>query len=203
MRDAFNLAKVRIRHRFRGLPIRGRYCFLHVPKTAGASICSYIFGRDLGHFRYANLADVAAGRTFFFILRDPISRFISSAVFLRHKSTYKADRQMQKLLSQLKPDEAIDHIFMDLERGTRSVHFKDLFYFISAGEQLSMNLQYINFSDIKQIATELGLPSLNTQASDSEASVFKSLLFERRREIQIRIQKEQNQFDLVKSQLKK
>lgn len=65
MRDAFNLAKVRIRHRFRGLPIRGRYCFLHVPKTAGASIFSYIFGRDLGHFRYANLADVAAGRTFF------------------------------------------------------------------------------------------------------------------------------------------
>lgn len=110
---------------------------------------------------------------------------------------------MQKLLSQLKPDEAIDHIFMDLGRGTRRVHFKDLFYFISAGEQLIMNLQYINFSDIKQIATELGLPSLNMQASDSEASVFKSLLFERRREIQIRIQKEQNQFDLVKSQVEK
>ena len=203
MRNAFNSAKVRIRHRFRGLPIRGRYCFLHVPKTAGASISSYVFGRDLGHFRYANLADVAAGRIVLFILRDPISRFISSAVFLRHRSTYKADHQMRKLLMQLNPGEAIDYIFMELGKSTRSVHFQDLFYFISAGAQLSQNLRYIEFSDIKQIATELSLPSLNTRASVYEEGVFRSLLVERRREIQIRIQKELAQFDLVKSHVEK
>lgn len=64
--------------------------FVHVPKSAGVSISTALYGRTLGHINAEDIARYASSEfeelvTFAFI-RDPVSRFLSAIRYVRDNS---------------------------------------------------------------------------------------------------------------------
>ena len=63
--------------------------FIHVPKVAGVSVSTALYGRPLGHFKYIELMnhlDNFDQYSVFSIIRDPIERIKSAFNFIRNGS---------------------------------------------------------------------------------------------------------------------
>lgn len=65
--------------------------FVHVPRTAGTSICSQLYGRNLPHWTVETwkglLGPQAHGLQSFSVLRDPLDRLMSLYRFIRQRGT--------------------------------------------------------------------------------------------------------------------
>ena len=61
--------------------------FVHIPKTAGSSICQTLFGQQVGHMRYAYLLHHNRAKTqdyfSFAFVRNPVDRFVSAYNYLK------------------------------------------------------------------------------------------------------------------------
>jgi hypothetical protein len=91
--------------------------FIHVPKNAGTSISSALYGQDIGHasIRYyqRNAAELVAGLLSVAVIREPIERFLSAFVFARNGGTREKPVSLAfrcDCMRLVSVDAALDHI---------------------------------------------------------------------------------------------
>lgn len=61
--------------------------FIHIPKSAGTTICSELYGRRIGHYRYLDWVDLSSGDFMenvktFTVVRNPVARLESAYRFV-------------------------------------------------------------------------------------------------------------------------
>lgn len=179
------IARKLIKLRYRRLPTTKNWCFIHLPKTGGASLSKYMFGEDLGHFRISRIQPALENQNIITILREPVDRFISASVFLRHHSKYRADQKTKKYLKQLTVESALQELIQAYGTTKMGIHFMPETYFLSNAQNTAPKINYIRFNELPRLSEELELPKLNRYKNhDSEAFRFQQYLQDQRQIIE-------------------
>lgn len=81
--------------------------FVHIPKAAGTSVSSALYGRVLGHFTWADLyhshPEGFARWLVFAIVRDPVDRFLSAYDYLVQGAPAETNRAFRRRFMQGRP----------------------------------------------------------------------------------------------------
>ena len=96
--DLFNyLLRSRLRSPLDEINYKSNSIFIHIPKTAGSSICNSIVGKDVGHIPlcvYELFSDISLKNYFTYtFVRNPIDRFESAFYYLKAGGGNKLDKK--------------------------------------------------------------------------------------------------------------
>lgn len=201
MADFRSITEPLLRLRYGKLPIAAGTCFIHLPKTGGASLSEFLFGADLGHFRVARLAPALGEGRVLTILRPPVQRFFSAAIFLRHATTYEADQKLRNHLAAQSPAEALDLLLNGIGTSKHGIHFRGLAYFLGTQGSFFPRIDYIEFSELESLTRSLQLPRLNQHPPrDPEREVFFNYLRENEARIGTALGAEVDEYEKLRQQ---
>jgi hypothetical protein len=161
---------------------RTRTIFIHVPKAAGTSIALALYGEQIPHTRWRELYETNPYKFKnyfkFAVIRDPVSRFVSSFDFLKVGGMHGEDKEFsEKVLTPFANANELAKRLVDpkLQQQVFAYwHFKPQSFYVADGEGLSrvdLLLRYENlaagFERLKrQLKREdLKLPHVNKTPS--------------------------------------
>lgn len=134
--------------------------FVHVPKTAGSSICDAVFGVSrVGHMPYSWYEKISPEScenyfTFTFV-RNPWDRAVSAYHYLLSGGAHKRDEKWSKLVRKYNSFDDFVLQWIYHENVQKIIHFVPQIKFIESGDG-SIDIDYIGrFEDINSDLSEI------------------------------------------------
>lgn len=149
--------------------------FIHVPKAAGTSVSTALFGREVGHLPVACykrfLDDEFDGLFKFSFVRNPWDRLVSAYTFLQQGGmpAYSADREFfARKLSRYRDFDEFTERWLTRTNVYSYIHFYPQSYFLVAGGKIAVD--YIGRvetigQDFQHVADVLGSDAILGKAN--------------------------------------
>ena len=160
--------------------IEAKKLFIHIPKNAGTSISSVLYGRNLPHFTiefYQKISpDIVNSVESFSVIRNPVDRFLSACKFILSGKTdiMLVDRwTMHKFRSCFTPKDFLDVLLRDPDLVSTCLPFQTQSSYINVDGKMAVDFLFsLKPEKYNDLETYLGckVPILNKTNLDFEIS---------------------------------